>query len=92
MSIHLTTETEARIQQKLNGDRYASADQLVREALEALDERDRLRLLRASLVEAEREIERGEGVEWTPDLMEQLNREGEELYRQGATPDPDVCP
>jgi hypothetical protein len=51
-----------------------------------------LQRLRASLVEADAEIERGEDVEWSPELIERLNREADEMFKQGIQPDPDVCP
>lgn len=34
----------------------------------------------------------GEAPPWTPELMEQLSREADEMKRRGETPDPDVCP
>ena len=92
MSIQLSPRTEALIREQVDSGRYATADQVIDEAPQALDERDRLRRLRASLIEAEAEVERGEGVEWTPALMEQLRQEADELYRRGIAPDPDVCP
>jgi hypothetical protein len=48
----------------------------------------RLDRLRAAIAEGER----GEGVPWTPELMDQLRREAEEMRRRGEKPDPDVCP
>jgi hypothetical protein len=38
------------------------------------------------------EIERGEGYEWTPELMEEISREADEQIRLGRLPKPDVCP
>jgi hypothetical protein len=37
-------------------------------------------------------IERGEGREWTSELMEEIEREAEEMIRLGILPDPNVCP
>ncbi len=92
MTITLTPELEALIQEKVASGDYPDAVDVVGEALRLLDHRDRLARLRASLLEAEREIERGEGVEWSPSLMADLRRDADALYRRGATPDPDVCP
>jgi hypothetical protein len=55
-------------------------------------ERDRLNALRASLAEADAQIDRGECVLWTPDLLVELTREADELARRGAIPHPDVWP
>lgn len=92
MVVTLTARIEALVRQKIESGPYGTADEVIEEALLLLDERDRLERLRASLAEAEAEFDRGEGVEWTPALMDQLKREADELRRQGARPDPDVCP
>jgi hypothetical protein len=39
------------------------------------DERDRLDELRASLIRAKEQFERGEYVEWSPTLMDELTRD-----------------
>ena len=92
MPIQLTPETEALIREQVESGRYATADQVIDEALQALDERDRLRRLRASLIEAEAEIARGEGVELRPELMDEIEREAEAAYQRGQTPSSDVRP
>jgi len=92
MTIRLTAATETMIQEKLASGEYATPEQVIAQALQALDERDRFHRLRASLEEAKREIDRGEGREWTPELMDILWAEADERYRQGMLPDPDVCP
>lgn len=92
MTVTVPPRIEALVRQKVESGLYRDVDEVIQEALQALDERERFQRLRASLIEAEAEIERGEGVEWTPALMEQLKREADELRRQGAKPDPDVCP
>jgi hypothetical protein len=47
--------------------------------------------LRASLVCAKEQIERGEYVEWSPDFMDDLTREADELIAQGYEPKHVVC-
>jgi hypothetical protein len=64
----------------------------VRRMPHLVDSQDRLQRLQESLVEAEQEIERGEGEEWSPALMRRLIRQGDEMYSKGIQPDPDVCP
>jgi putative addiction module CopG family antidote len=92
MPIQVAPDLEAMIRRQVDSGRYATVDDLLREALRSLDDRERLQRLRASLDEADAELDRGDGDEWTPALMEQISREADELYRRGATPDPDVCP
>ena len=48
--------------------------------------------MRESIAEGLTAIERGEGREWTPELMAELDRAADERIRQGLPPKPDVCP
>ncbi|HEY7033561.1 MAG TPA: type II toxin-antitoxin system ParD family antitoxin [Thermomicrobiales bacterium] len=53
------------------------------------DEHDRrLQRLRAAIAEGDK----GEALPWTPELMEQLTREAEEMVREGIGPHAKVCP
>jgi putative addiction module CopG family antidote len=92
MSVQVAADVEAMIREKVAAGRYDDEDTVLREALRALDERDRLRDLRASLVRAKVQVERGEYVEWSPDFMDELSREADELLARGHEPKPDVCP
>jgi putative addiction module CopG family antidote len=92
MTVTLPPELDALVQEKVEAGPYATPAEVIAEALRLLDERDRRERLRASLIEAEAEIDRGDSAEWTPDLMATLVREADELSRQGVQPDPDVVP
>jgi putative addiction module CopG family antidote len=92
MTVQFASRVADRIQQKVESGDYANADAVMEEALSLLDERDRLRKLRESLVRANEQIERGNDVEWSPDLLEQWDREADELMRQGRQPKADVRP
>jgi antitoxin ParD1/3/4 len=89
MSVTLSPELEDLIQRKVDAGLYRNPETVVREALRLLDVEDRrLQRLRAAIAEGEE----GDDVPWSPELMEQLTREAEEMVRQGIEPDPDVCP
>lgn len=92
MTVTLPPELDALVQEKVAAGPYSSAAEVIAEALRLLDERDRQERLRASVVEADAEIDRGDSAEWTPELMDRLIREADDLRRQGAQPDPDVVP
>jgi antitoxin ParD1/3/4 len=92
MSVHVAPDIEAMIREKVSAGRFDDEDAVLREALRALDERDRLRDLRASLVRAKEQVDRGEYVEWSPTFMDDLTREADELIAQGYEPKRDVCP
>lgn len=92
MNVSLTPQLEAKIHERVNSGRYASASEVVREALRLLEEREQLEHLRSLLAVGRAEAERGELVEWTPELMDEIARRAEERFLRGEEPDPDVCP
>jgi putative addiction module CopG family antidote len=94
MTIRLPADLQASIRQKVESGRYGDEAEVIREALDALEARDRdhLQTLRAKIAEGFASLEGGEGIAWTPALMDELEREAEAMYRRGEQPDPDVCP
>jgi putative addiction module CopG family antidote len=92
MNLSLTPELEALVRRQIEAGQYTSPDQVVREALQLLEERDRQRRLKAALAVGDEQYARGEVVPWTPELMDQLKQQAEEMARQGKQPNPDVCP
>ena len=93
MVIHVTPEIAADIRQRVESGEYADESEVVRTALRTLQVREqRIREIRASVEKGMAEIERGGGYEWTPELMEEISREADEMIRLGRLPKPDVCP
>ena len=92
MNVSLTPELEAMIRERVESGRYASASEVVRDALRHLEEHERREHLRALLEVGRQDELRGDLIEYTPELMDDIYREAEELFRRGAEPDPDVCP
>ena len=85
-------DVEASIRQMVERGRYNETTEVIRTAVRWLDVRDRrLERLRASVDEGFAAIDRGEGVELTPELMDEIEREAEERARRGEQPNPDVC-
>jgi antitoxin ParD1/3/4 len=91
MSVQLTPDAEAMIRQKVESGLYENADEVIDEALRLLDEHDRLRQLRAKLDVGLAQIERGEAIPFTPDLVAQMKQDARRMYREGKQPSPDVC-
>jgi antitoxin ParD1/3/4 len=89
--MQLTPRLEAKVEEMIATGLFSDAEDVMSEALRLLDEREYVQRLRASLIESEQQMERGEVVEWTPELRAQIRREAEEMARQGMKPDPDVC-
>lgn len=89
MPIQLSPRAEAVIREKVTSGLYANPEEAIDAAVRLLDDYDRrVARLRAAIAEGEK----GEGIPWTPELMEQLGRNAEERRRRGEKPNPDVCP
>jgi antitoxin ParD1/3/4 len=93
MAIQIPPDVEVRIRQKVESGDFPDAGEVIREALRLLDEQEReLAELRAKLQIGIDQLDRGEGVPFTPELMKQIRREVDERFRRGDIPNPDVCP
>jgi antitoxin ParD1/3/4 len=92
MNVTLNPELEALVRQKVESGDFTDETSVVQEALLLLEKRDRLRRLRASLDLADEQIDRGEGVEWTPELLDRLTAEAKENARSGKPINDDVKP
>lgn len=93
MTVHLPADLAASIRQQVASGRFVDEAEVVRAALRLLEVRGRrAQQIRDSVAEGLAAIERGEGIELTPDLMDELEREADELYRQGKQPKPDIRP
>ena len=88
MTVTLTPQLEALVRQKVDSGSYRTADEVIAEALSLLDERDRRRRLLAALEAGAQ----GEGIPFTTELLDEIDREVEERVRRGDTPSPDVRP
>ncbi len=85
MNVSLPPHLEAIVRRKVDSGLYGDADDVIRDALQLLDERDELRWeqLRAEIRKGLNQLERGEGVEWTTELLERLKQEAAENARLG---------
>ena len=91
MSMTLTPQVEERIRHWIETGQYPDADALIVKALDALEAQEQARFFRArELILAG--LNSGEGVELTPELMDEIEREAEEAYRRGEKPSSHVCP
>ena len=84
MVVDLDPKTRALIQERVATGRFSDESEVVREAIRLLDQRERrLAELRAELAIGMAQIERGDLIDFTPDLMDELCRESEENARRG---------
>ena len=74
MNVSLTPRLEAMIREKVESGMYNNASEVVREALRLLDEHDRERWLREKLAIGAAQLDRGEGIPVTPELIARIKR------------------
>lgn len=92
MTVDLPPQIEALLRQKLEAGPYRTVDEVIQEALQALDERERLQALRAKLQVGVDQLDRGEGIRVTPEWRVERLRIASRRAKAGETPNPDVCP
>lgn len=92
MNVTLTPQQDEFVRQKLETGTYETVSDLIRDAFELLDARDRLRRLRESIAEADRDVDAGNYEEWSPGLLQRIIENGKAKYEAGVELDPDVCP
>jgi Arc/MetJ-type ribon-helix-helix transcriptional regulator len=91
--LKLNPKTIAIIQDKVDSGLYNDADDVVLTALKTLDEQDRDYLaLKESLLVAEAQFARGEGIRLTPEVFEEIKRQAREMASAGHQPSRDVQP
>jgi antitoxin ParD1/3/4 len=82
MQVEIDERLEAVIRRKVAIGGYRDAAEVIQEAIDLMEERDRrLERLRAEIAIGVAQIERGELIEFTPELLERLSREAEENAR-----------
>lgn len=93
MTMQLPADVEARVREKVARGEFSDADAVIREAMKLLDERERqLAQLRDMLQIGVNQLDQGEGVPFTPDLVTQMRRDAEERFQRGERANPDVGP
>ena len=84
MNVSLTPELEAMIREKVESGRYASASEVVREALRILEANEMaLDQLRAEVQKGIDAVNRGETVEFNEHTMERLKQRAMQERREG---------
>lgn len=86
MNITLTPELESLVNRKVQSGRYNSAGEVIRDALQLMDEKDRtnekqLEELRMEIIKAEDQIKNGQFIEIKSEA--ELREFGERIIRRG---------
>lgn len=91
MSIAIKPELEAKILRLVERGVYPDSNAVLDAAIASLEDA-RLADLRAKLQIGIDQLERGETVEWTARLMDELFENARQRAARGEMPHPDVCP
>ncbi|MGH2560955.1 MAG: type II toxin-antitoxin system ParD family antitoxin [Thermomicrobiales bacterium] len=84
MQVDIDSQVAGLIQQQIESGDYHDATEVVREAVRLMAERNRrLQQLRAEIAIGVEQIGRGELIDFTPELLDELSREAEENARIG---------
>lgn len=88
----LPAKTEAEIRYLIESCGFANATEVVIEAVHQLAQREKpLADLRAKVQIGIDELDRGEGIAYTPELMSRIRAKAHELAVSRSPLDPDVC-
>ncbi len=92
MTIQLAPEDEALVAAIIETSGVAGSAEVIHRALIAYRDSLRVERLRDLVDEADADVARGNVVEWTPALMDEIRAGAREMVRTGQPIDPDVRP
>ena len=92
MALQVSRKLETEISELVESGDFADAEDVIGRGVQLLREVRRRERLIASVVEAGESLERGEGRELTPELLQEIWNQAMEDERLGRPLDPDVCP
>jgi antitoxin ParD1/3/4 len=93
MHINLSPEMESYIKGKVSGGFYGNATEVIRDAIRRMQaDEERRAAFRAAVAVGDAELERGEGIAYNKNVLEDITREAIQDMKSGKPIDPDVCP
>ena len=91
MHVNLSKEMESYIKTKVGGGFYGNATEVIRDAIRRMQaEEERISALRAAVAKGDAELDRGEGVAYTPELIESITQSALKDMHSDNPVDPDV--
>lgn len=93
MHINLSPEMEVFIRGKVASGFYGNATEVIRDAIRRMQaEEDRVRAWRAAIRKGDDELDRGQGVAYTADTLNNITDEAVRSMHSDKPMDPDVLP
>jgi antitoxin ParD1/3/4 len=93
MHINLSPEMEKFVQSKVDTGFYSNASEVVRDAIRRMrEEEEKVAAMRAALKIGDDQLDKGQGVAYTSDLMKRTAEKAKDNARRGRKVNPDVIP
>ncbi len=93
MHINLSPEMEKFLQDKVDSGFYGNASEVIRDAIRQMREEDvKMGALRAALKTSDDQLDKGEGINYSPELVERITDRAKTNTRRGRKVNPDVIP
>ena len=93
MHVNLSPEMEVFIKGKVASGSYGSATEVIRDAIRRMQaEEARQAAWRAAIKQGDDELDRGEGIDYTPEALKGITQSAVKAMRNGKPMDPDVLP
>ncbi|TDN56830.1 type II toxin-antitoxin system ParD family antitoxin [Azoarcus indigens] len=93
MHINLSPEMENFIKGKVASGFYGSATEVIRDAIRRMQaEESRVQAWHAAIQQGDAELDRGEGIPYTADTLDDITATAIKSLRSGKRMDPDVLP
>jgi len=93
MHINLSPEMEKFVQSKVDTGFYSNASEVVRDAIRRMrEEEEKVAAMRAALKIGDDQLDKGQGVAYTSDLIKRTAEKAKDNARRGRKVNPDVIP
>jgi len=93
MHINLSPEIERYLQSKVEKGFYKNPSDVIRDAIRRMrEEEEKLQALRAAVQAGDKQLEQGEGITYTPELLDKIKEKAFENARKRKKINRDVTP
>jgi antitoxin ParD1/3/4 len=93
MHVNFSPEMESFIKNKVASGFYGNATEVIRDAIRRMQaEESRIAAWQAAIREGDAQLERGEGIAYTPETMQAITKDAIRAMHSGQPMNPDVLP
>jgi antitoxin ParD1/3/4 len=93
MHVNLSPEMEGFIKSKVTSGFYGNATEVIRDAIRRMQaEESRAAAWQAAIKQGSDQLDRGEGIEYSPAVLDDITQSAINAMHSGPSMDPDVLP